>query len=81
MRHEARQILEAMAQLKAAQQEVLRLSVWEGLSGSELAVALDVTVDAAKQRLSRARRELVEAYNRLETGKKSSLVARKGGAW
>ncbi len=81
MRHEARQILEAMAQLKASQQEVLRLSVWEGLSGSELAVALDVTVDAAKQRLSRARRELVEAYNLLETGKKSSLVARKGGAW
>lgn len=81
IREEARQILEAMGQLKSSHQEVLRLSVWEGLSGAELAVALDVSVDAAKQRLSRARRELVAAYNRLDAGNKSSFVAREGGAW
>ena len=68
MRQEARQILEALSLLKKSQQEVLRLSVWEGLSGAELAVALDVSVDAAKQRLSRARRELASAYNRIESG-------------
>jgi RNA polymerase sigma factor (sigma-70 family) len=81
IRQEAQQILQAMDLLKGSQQEVLRLFVWEGLSGSELAVALDVSVDAAKQRLSRARRELTDAYNRLDGGTKPSFVAQKRGAW
>lgn len=80
IRQEAQQILHAMDLLKGSQQEVLRLSVWEGLSGSELAVALDVSVDAARQRLSRARRELVNAYNRLDGGSKPSVVTQEGGA-
>lgn len=81
VRQDARQILEAMNQLKTSHQEVLRLAVWEGLSGSELALALDVSVDAAKQRLSRAKRGLARAYNRLDSENRSSFVARKGGAW
>lgn len=80
VREEARQILEAIGQLRNSQQEVLRLSVWEGLSGADLAAALDVSEDAAKQRLSRARRALVSAYNRLDSGNRSSIVAQKGGA-
>jgi len=77
---EARLIIEAMNQIRKSHQEVLRLSVWEGLSGSDLAAALDVSADAAKQRLSRARRALVSAYNHLDKDQ-SSIVARKGGAW
>lgn len=75
IRQEAQQILQAMNLLKGWQQEVLRLSVWEGLSGPELAVAMDISVDAAKQRLSRARRDLADAYNRLdeETSRRSLL--------
>ncbi len=80
VRQEARQILAALAKVKKADQEVLRLSFWEELSNAELAVALDVAVDAARQRLSRARRNLADQYNRLDSEKTHFPVAQKGGA-
>lgn len=80
VRQEARQILAALANLKKADREVLRLSYWEELSNAELAVALDVAVEAARQRLSRARRNLADQYNRLDSDKTHFPVAQKGGA-
>lgn len=79
MRQEARGILDALSSLKPIDREVLRLSVWEGLGAAELAVALDLSPEAARQRLSRARRNLAARYNRLSAGRWASSVARKGG--
>ena len=80
VRQEASQILAALARVKKADQEVLRLSFWEELSNAELAAALDVAVDAARQRLSRATRNLADQYNRLDSEKTHFPVAQKGGA-
>lgn len=81
IRQEARQILDALSGMKRADQEILKLSIWEGLDNSQLAVALDLTIDAAKQRLSRAKKRLTNQYNRLDAGPKTLPAAQKGGAW
>lgn len=80
MRQEAIQILAALAKLKLVEQEVLRLSIWEELSNADLALALALTEEAARQRLSRARRSLAEQYNRLEAKNLDLPAAQKGGA-
>lgn len=49
---------EALSRLTDKEREVLFLSVWEGLGPSELAVALDVSVNAAAVRLSKAKTKL-----------------------
>ena len=78
-RQEAQQILTALARLGPDDQEVLRLSIWEELSSDELAIALDVTSAAARQRLARARRRLTDSYNYLESKGFKLSVAQRGG--
>jgi len=51
----------ALARLRAADQEILRLAAWEELTGPEMAIALDVNLSAAQQRLSRAKQRLAKA--------------------
>lgn len=51
----------AFAALDPSDREVLTLVAWEGLSNPELAVALDISVNAAALRVSRARSRLEEA--------------------
>jgi RNA polymerase sigma-70 factor (ECF subfamily) len=48
----------ALSALTPAEREALTLTAWEGLSPSELAVALGVTVNAAAIRLSKAKAHL-----------------------
>lgn len=55
----------AMGRLRPSDAEILRLSAWEGLGPSELAVALECSANAAAIRLHRARRALSFAYNGL----------------
>ena len=55
---ENRAVLDALAALSAADQEVLRLIAWEGLTVAEIAVVLGCSTNAAALRLSRARRRL-----------------------
>jgi RNA polymerase sigma-70 factor (ECF subfamily) len=81
MRQEAHQILTALSSLKRADQEVLRLSIWEDLSSKDLAQSLNISVDAARQRLSRARKNLARQYDRLDAKQKISPIAQNGGAW
>ncbi|MFB9447671.1 sigma-70 family RNA polymerase sigma factor [Dactylosporangium vinaceum] len=50
----------ALARLPEDDQEILRLVAWEQLAVREAAVALGCTVTAAKVRLHRARRRLIE---------------------
>jgi len=47
---------EALGRLTRSEREVLELVAYDGLSPSEAAVALDITPNAARLRLSRARR-------------------------
>jgi RNA polymerase sigma-70 factor (ECF subfamily) len=51
-------VLRALGTLPRADQEVLALCVWEGLSYEEAAVALDIPVGTVRSRLSRARARL-----------------------
>jgi RNA polymerase sigma-70 factor (ECF subfamily) len=48
----------ALAQLPAEQQELLRLSAWEGLTPADIAVVLGISANAVHIRLHRARRRL-----------------------
>lgn len=52
------EVLDGLARLGRDDQEVLRLTAWEGLSGRELAVVLGTSEAAARKRLSRARARL-----------------------
>ncbi|MFC7532992.1 RNA polymerase sigma factor [Actinoplanes sp. GCM10030250] len=55
------EISAAFATLNDADQELLRLVAWEGLSAEELAVALDCSANAARIRLHRARNRFAAA--------------------
>lgn len=81
MRQEAVEILKALKKLSRSDQEILRLSIWEELDSSSVALTLDVSRDAVNQRLSRARRRLANEYDRLKPRRKPSSVTQKGGAW
>ena len=52
------EVLTALATLRPADQEILRLAAWEELSGPEIAVALGISVAAVQQRLHRAKKRL-----------------------
>jgi RNA polymerase sigma-70 factor (ECF subfamily) len=54
----------ALAGLAPADQEVLRLWAWEALAPGEIALALDVSANAASIRLHRAKRRLGAALER-----------------
>jgi RNA polymerase sigma-70 factor, ECF subfamily len=53
-----RAVLAASRRLPRADQEVLRLAAWEGLSHAQIAIALDCSENAAALRLHRARQRL-----------------------
>ena len=61
-RSELPEVVAALKQLRRDDQEILRLAAWEGLTGAELAVALDCTENAAAIRLHRARKRLEEQF-------------------
>jgi len=75
------QVLDALGRLRRSEQEILRLSLWEELSHASIASILDISVDAAKQRLSRARKSLAREFENLETDHSTPPAAQKGGAW
>ena len=60
--------------LRPNDREVLRLRAWEGLSASQIAGVLDLSLDAAEKRLARAMKRLETAVG--NTSEKSSLVTR-----
>lgn len=51
-------VRDALQRLPGDDRELLRLAIWEGLSGPEIAVVLDATPGAVRARLSRARSRL-----------------------
>ena len=58
----------ALARLRPADAEVLRLWAWEGLEARDLATVLDCSAGAAANRLSRARRALREQLRQDDAG-------------
>jgi RNA polymerase sigma factor (sigma-70 family) len=60
-------ILAALARLSHTDAEVLRLVEWAQLSNADVAAALRIEPDAARQRLHRARRNLARQYGRLQS--------------
>lgn len=63
-REEHRLVHEALAGLKETDRHILTLHAWEDLSAHEIAVALDISVDAAHMRLNRARKRLARELDR-----------------
>ena len=55
---EAREALEALAELRPEDQEIIRLRTWEELPNEQIAEILGITVRAVESRLNRARRKL-----------------------
>lgn len=55
------EVLRALAKLRTPDQEILRLAAWEELTGPEIAEVLGIGLNAAQQRLTRARRRLAKA--------------------
>lgn len=83
VREEVREVVDLLDKLKPSDSEVLMLAAWEHLDTAQIASVLNISSDAAKQRLSRARKRLTALHNK-ETNKKhheSSPAARKGGEW
>lgn len=51
-----------LRRMEPADREVLLLMAWEDLNAREIAVVLSISHDAARQRVSRARRRVRELY-------------------
>lgn len=69
-------VYRALATLSTTDQEILRLSAWEQLSASEIAVVLGCLPGAAAVRLHRARRRLERSLSALDGASlKSSLAS------
>ncbi len=83
VRDEVRAVLRLLDDMKPADAEILRLAAWEELDTAEIALVLDISPDAASQRLSRARRRLSEKHR--DTYEKNPIIpnpaAQEGGAW
>ena len=70
-RSEDDEVLAALAELRPADQEILRLSIWEELSNKEIAEVLDIDAHAVTMRLTRARNRLA---GRLGMDKKRQVM-------
>lgn len=77
---ESTQVVEALTALKRTDREILLLAAWEELPQADVAVVLNISVEAVRQRLSKAKKNLAKAYDRLDKNR-NTPAARKGGAW
>lgn len=64
VRDTVREVVALLDELRPRDAEVLRLAAWEGLSTDQIGAVLELSPDAAKQRLSRARRRLADMHER-----------------
>lgn len=76
--YEARQVATALDSLNSTDREILLLAAWEELPQTDIAVALEISVGAVRQRLHKAKKNLASAYDRLDRERKTP-AAKKGG--
>jgi RNA polymerase sigma-70 factor (ECF subfamily) len=82
VREEVRAVVRLLDNMRATDAEILRLAAWEGLNTAEIATVLDISPDAAKQRLSRARKRLSDMYEaQYEKTHIHNPSAQEGGVW
>lgn len=74
MREEQRLLLRGLRRLPIDLQLALVLSYWEGLSGTEIAVVLEIPVGTVKTRLRRARELLKETIQALASDDDTATV-------
>lgn len=67
-------VVEAASQLKAADQEILRLAAWEGLPHAQISNLLEISVAAVDQRLHRAKKRLTVAYESIAEPRSPLLI-------
>ena len=70
-RSEDSEVLEGLARLRPKDQEILRLSIWEELTNTEIAEVLGIDAHAATMRLSRARNRLAGRLGMDKTPKRT----------
>ena len=73
------EVLEELARLRPADQEILRLSIWEELTNTEIAELLGIDAHAASMRLSRARNRLARRLGMDKTPKRTRTDPRPVG--
>lgn len=78
IREESSQVLEALDSLKPTDREILLLAAWEELPQADIAVVLNISIGAVRQRLHAAKKNLASEYDRLGR-KRDTPAARKGG--
>jgi RNA polymerase sigma-70 factor (ECF subfamily) len=61
------ELISALGQLSQTDQELLRLSSWDGLTRAEIARVLGIKENAVDQRLHRARARLKARYDQVAT--------------
>lgn len=76
---ESRLVRQAASSLKETDREILRLTLWEDLSHAEVAAILGLSVEAVRQRYSRAMAKLTREFNRLDTTRSRYPAAQEGG--
>ncbi len=76
------EVIDALSRLKAADREVLRMTLWEELSRNEIAQALGISTDAVHKRYSRAKKRVGDqlAEKSVMKGRATQVTTRKGGA-
>ena len=75
-----RELLEALSTLSPADQEVLRLRAYEELTLEQISHVLECSVDAAKQRSSRAIKRLRAQLDKGARVNVDPRATQKGGA-
>jgi RNA polymerase sigma-70 factor (ECF subfamily) len=78
-RSEDSEVLAALAALRPLDQEVLRLSIWEELSNTEIAEVLGIETHATTMRLSRARNRLATRLDMAEESVKAWINRQPAG--
>jgi RNA polymerase sigma-70 factor (ECF subfamily) len=81
MRQESCQVLDALSGLNATDQEILLLTAWEELPQADIAMTLNISIGAVRQRLHEAKKRLANHYDRLDKKRNKTPAAKKGGAW
>lgn len=84
LREEVAAVVRLLDRLHSSDAEILRLTAWEGLSSTEITEVLDLSPDAVRQKLSRARKRLAGLYQDeydKDEHRRRKPAAQKGGSW
>ncbi len=79
VREEVRDAVQLLHRLGNADQEIIKLSVWEELSHRDISIVLGIEENAVRQRLHRAKKRLTREYEKAQRRTSATPAAQKGG--